>query len=165
MNSRKILFTVLYASLMLMLSCKKNSSPTTGSSTSTQTVEATIAKSATYSYSLPATTSAYAITTQSSHASLSNIVTDANGNLAYNYTAGAEYVGIDTVVVSEIDSNCMHGDSTHMPPPPPPPFDSTHMPPPDTTGGHGHCHHPMGPKPGGRQIIFHINVKDGTVTP
>ncbi len=150
MNSRKILIAIVNASLILMLSCKKSS--TTPATSTSQTVEATVAKSALYTYALPAGSTAYAITTQSSHAT-SSILTNTSGNLVYNYTAGNTFTGIDTVIISEVDTSCMHGDSTHMPPPP---LDSN---------GHGPCQHPHGPKPGGGQIIFHINVKDGTTAP
>jgi len=92
-------------------------SATADETATTTTVAATISNTGTYMYTLPSGN--YAVTTQASHATSSDVVSGNTGSITYSYAPATDFVGTDTVVISPTDSThhnmqggCHHGDST-----------------------------------------------------
>lgn len=122
--------------LLSLVSCQKE----TVNALVTQDVAATLKVNESYTFVLPTDDNddPYSITSQASNYRVSQIGTDASGQTVYEYTPSLDFVGTDSVVVSndhEHGGGC-HGDSTHH------------------EGGHGHHggghgllgHHPHRPK-------------------
>lgn len=99
MMKHKLVYALLGGTFFLMQACSKSDSAAT---TSAQTVEATVGKNGTYSFTLPATAggSQYRITTAAGHALTSRVVTDNSGGAIYEYAPATDYTGTDAVVVS-----------------------------------------------------------------
>jgi hypothetical protein len=100
---KNILFLFLTAALALSTySCRKASQEVV-----TQTINANLDENGNYSFNIPTNLSdkPFEISTQASHYSLSQIATDATGNLAYIYTPSLNYTGTDQVIISTSDQN------------------------------------------------------------
>ncbi len=119
MKGRITLFSFVAASTLAFHSCNKMGHDHGTPVTTNETVNATIAVNANYTYTLPKIGSEIesAITVQAQHASASTVTTDVNGNTVYQYTPVAGYTGTDAVVVTttgeEDHGGCHHGNQGH----------------------------------------------------
>ena len=126
--------------LLSLLSCEKEKQD---DYTIEHTFDKTLKVNESATFTLPANTSddAFQITTEASHASVSMLGEDLDGNSIYSYTPEKDYTGTDLVIVSTIEDN-YHGKH-------PNPHHSG-----KSKGGHN-CN---GGKNGEQQIIVIINL-------
>jgi hypothetical protein len=91
---------------LLVISCQKGNDCKPHDSKETQTINATLDKNTTYTFTIPANTksNAYEISTQAVHASTSKLTTDAS-NTVYTFTPVIDYVGTDKVIISAAEQN------------------------------------------------------------
>ena len=115
------------ALLIGLSGCKKDDSTVVSSSTS-ETVAATVTEEQGYAYTT-ASGESVTVLTEASHASVSKVSADASGIATYSYVPVAGYSGLDSVIIQ----------IGHMPPP-----SGCHRP--DSMGGHRpdstRCHRP-----------------------
>jgi len=114
---------VLVCTLVLLISCSKNSKDSFSRSTSigpTKTVNAKIAPGGTYTLSV-ANAGDVSINKQAAHYLVSQTGTDENGSLIYKYVPAAGFKGIDEVLllhtIETLDysgSGCNYGGSPGM---------------------------------------------------
>lgn len=67
----------------------------------TQTINGTIRKNATFTFTLPEnnTDNAFEITEQASHAKVSMLYTGAGGSVTYSYTPETNFIGTDQIII------------------------------------------------------------------
>ncbi len=100
---KKVHFLLLVAiALLSAQSCRKCDMDARRPVITNQSIDASINENTTYTYTLPVVTNGpgFQITTAPAHASLSTITIDPNGNLVYQYTPVANYIGSDIVVIT-----------------------------------------------------------------
>ena len=105
---KKVHFLLLAAVVLLSAqSCRKCDMDGRRPVVTNQSVDASINENTSYTYTLStyplpvaANGPGVQVTTAPAHATLSTVTTDANGNLVYQYTPVANYVGSDVVVIT-----------------------------------------------------------------
>jgi hypothetical protein len=159
MKLKIMLPAICIATLLAIGACNKNSNPVT------QTIEKTfnVGATETFTLTLPESEFPYEIVSQATHAKLSTIAPDANGNLVYTYQylSSNETPLSDDVIIANVNEKCRRGprhpgDSL---PPPPPPHRHDSMPPPPPPPPHhkkGGCNHDQDTL---RTIRLHFNIK------
>jgi hypothetical protein len=102
---------ILLSSIVLLVSasCKKTEVDVQPVTT---TVSALLKTSETYTYTLPQNVSddAFQITAPAGHSSMSQLTTNATGNLVYQYTPAVDFTGTDNVVISTVEEE--HNDKS-----------------------------------------------------
>jgi hypothetical protein len=113
--------TILVASLTVIAmlgitSCKKEKMEKDAIA---QTYTIALKANEVYTFTLPTNTrnDAYQFTTNATHASVSQIGKDADGNSIYTYTPALDYVGTDEVVLSNDQERAEHGNHPSKPKP------------------------------------------------
>ncbi len=103
---KKLSFLFIAASFtILSISCQKGNDCKPHDNTETQTINATLDKNTTYTFTLPANAGDnFEISTQAQHASASKLATDVAGTV-YTFTPSENYVGTDKVVISTSEQN------------------------------------------------------------
>lgn len=160
---RKLLFLFVGITLILTQSCQKFN--LSKDILEKRSIAASIKANETYTFTLPVNAKDAAdvsITTQASHFKVSEIVTNANGNLVYQYTPEQDYTGTDAVVITgkgsaRLGGGC-HGDSLGMP------HDSLHI---DSLGNHPHHgHHGHHGKPKGNvthELTINLTIDPASI--
>jgi hypothetical protein len=157
MKHRILIPAFFFAALLVIAACNKKSSPIT------QTIEKTVNLGATetFTMTLPKSEFPYEITTQASHAKVSAIAPDANGNLVYTYqyAGSGENLLTDDVIIAnpEKEGKCdgqHHHPGDSLPPPPPGPRHDS-LPPPPPPHKKGKCDHEQDTL---RTIKIHFNI-------